>query len=62
MKKIDYKKPNMCVVEIQQRQHLLDGSPVEPGTGNGIHNVREYSCDSDEGSSSSGGSVWDKEW
>ena len=58
MKKIDYKKPNMCVVEIQQRQHLLTGSETEGGGGN--HAVREYS--GDEGSSSSGGSVWDKEW
>jgi hypothetical protein len=32
----------------------------DPSSGGG--NVREYSCDSDEGSSSSGGSVWDKEW
>ena len=58
MKKIDYKKPNMCVVEIQQRQHLLKYS--DPGGGGG--EVREYSGDSDEGSSSSGGSIWDEEW
>lgn len=59
MKKIDYKKPNMCVVEIQQRQHLLQASRDPEGGGS---NVREYSGDSDEGSSSSGGSVWDEEW
>jgi len=60
MKKIDYKKPNMCVVELQHRTHLMDPSTVDPGGAQKY--VREYSGDSDEGSSSSGGSVWDKEW
>ena len=59
MNKIDYKKPNMCVVELQHRTLLMDPSD-DPGGGGG--EVREYSGDSDEGSSSSGGSVWDKEW
>ena len=59
MKKIDYNKPNMLVVEIQQRQHLLTGtSDPEPGGSQTF--VREFR--GDEGSSSSGGSVWDKEW
>ena len=65
MEKNDYKNPTMCVVEIQQRQHLLDGSPWDPGQGggNGVHNgVREYRGDSDEGSNSSSNNVWDKEW
>ena len=59
MKKNDYKQPNMCVVEIQQRHFLANSDPQDGGqevsTG-----VREYR--GDEGSSSSGGSVWDKEW
>ena len=62
MKKIDYKKPNMCVVEIQQR-HFLAGSDPEGGgqqVSSPGSSVREYR--GDEGSTSSGGSVWDKEW
>ena len=60
MKKNDYKKPNMCVVKIQQRQNLLQASPGSTTPGPGGGDAREYS--GDEGSSSSGGSVWDKEW
>jgi len=39
----------------------LKNGTLKGGWGGG-GNVREYSGDSDEGSSSSGGSVWDKEW
>ena len=60
MKKIDYKKPNMCVVKIQQRQFLATSPGGEDSSEDGGGQVREYS--GDEGSSSSGGSVWDKEW
>ena len=58
MKKNNYNKPNICVVELQHRTHLMDLSDPEGGG----QQVREYRGDSDEGSSSSGGSVWDKEW
>ena len=57
MKKNNYNKPNICVVELQHRTHLLTASDdTEPGSGQ----AREYR--GDEGSSSSGGSVWDEEW
>jgi len=60
MKKIDYKKPNMCVVEIQQRQHLMEDTSYPAGPGGG--GVHEFRGDSDEESSSNAGSVWDEEW
>ena len=68
MKKNDYKNPNMLVVEIQQRQQLLQ-STGQPGSGDnpednpGGGNVREYRGGTgDDGSNSSAGSVWNGEW